>query len=1267
MSNDTLDSTRRAPSGLFSHPLPPPIAYIADLPLSLTVYFTKDVIPFLSALFFSHNPHPYTRPSPPRQEKDPLAGAAGLLLRLHLTEHPVLVREVKVGKGEKEKPPSSVPPGAASPAANKTGGGGVIGSGGWGGGGGGGGSGGAVDGVVEEVKNGVLGGPVAVMRVSSNGPVKPVPPVTSTPTTATTPLPLPLPSPSPSPSPAPSSKSIHLIRRHLSKQAPVLLSQRKAEFAAALSFPSPSPSTSVSAPFPASSIPSPLLAENTAQCIALVRVMCALCCLGWQMESVDATNLLLLVSPLSSDDFSYMDDGGDLSRFILCFIATCKPPINKLTPAWAPTLSTIRRFCLAPHPLPSTSALNFLLQLHLTFCRTRTTDRLLPSVLAGALGLSIESQVAGAMALLLDFQDRGAFDELLMRGMGRATSSDLPSYGVYVHWMLVNDAVDASSVYRYAYWLSSMLCEAEADPAELKRGVPSSPLLSSQFFSVMELFALTCVEGKWHGNAVDDRLLSEREVRRALYLPPSASLLPSIISSPASSFATSDGGPVMSSWEWLTSTPLPLSSLLPALLSAVYYIGYYDLLCYNVGHSSTSSLRLHTGYRPSPYPCTLLLSLPLPLLLRVSEVIPMHEAVRPLLSSIIRQRCPFFFLPESFSTSSLPPRTLPDTPSFPLFDAENPSAAVEGLKARQAVLSWHLHHPHRLLTGESRLDAHSMNSAALIEALSFYARVDAVEDMEEARTAFTSLCLQWLALLGPTFAVTLLRGMRGEGEEEMTLPALLHNPLPLLHLNYDLHPSLLPLLFASLTSLLLTSRCYWRCLQATTRRRRDPSTDSPSKHSEKKKKKKRDRISRDVTDDPSPFPLPPPSDAVDGDSHVMGEEEEDRVPPAYIDVEDEAARLLRESERRHKQRFPFDAEEARGEKVHLDYHTRYTSICQEGRQRLLIREDGEDPDDSLCTEVGLLQEWKILRALLDLIAARDDVSNAPLDTADSGKGVWPQGSHTEVWKAVATAIGEEEEAAVMRLLKPRVIAHPAWEHLCTLLCTLVSASPLLLRLLLYRTLPTSLLPSLLMVKPELCGFFLPLVPLLLSSTSLRVQVFGVHLLAALYLTPRVTSQQQNERVHAVNLLIRRISLTLQPPTDSIEEKATRTRYDPHGVLQLAREAVAPLLLLATRAHKHELSLLRVVRAAMGKEEMEGGGMEDGMEQVGAVQREEKGSGAQEQVEVEEDPTTILMQNGVGDHADEKEDEWVGMERRKRVKLREDDEMKEVQETAVSED
>ena len=226
----------------------------------------------------------------------------------------------------------------------------------------------------------------------------------------------------------------------LSRQAHSLLLQRKAELSV-----------------PASSA-SPPLSEHSAQCSALVRLLCGLCCCaGWQLEAADVTNVLLLASPLSSDEALHVDDGGELCRLLVCFVALCRPAVNKLTSAWSLALSTIRRACLAPGPLPTRSALTLLLELHLAFCRSRSTERLLPGVLARHLELPVEaSHCSAALTLLLDFQDRQAFDELLVRGMGQATAPELPGYAVFVHWMLVNEA-ELSSAHRFAYaqWLSS--------------------------------------------------------------------------------------------------------------------------------------------------------------------------------------------------------------------------------------------------------------------------------------------------------------------------------------------------------------------------------------------------------------------------------------------------------------------------------------------------------------------------------------------------------------------------------------------------------------------------------------------------------------------------------------------------------------------------------------------------------------------------------------------------------------------------------------------
>ena len=336
MTNSAFESSHRL-SSRASPRFPTPFAYIADLPLSLTVYFSKDVISLLSAIFFPTTKQ-HSRPpaAPSRKEVDPLEASAGRLLYLYLTEHPTLVRAKgeggKEGKGEgKDKPhlPPASTSGAASPGPVR-----------------------AVQEVVEDVKStAALGpGPPTAVRLSLTSPSRTLsvpstpPPSTSTVALATLPAP-----------PTATPQSIALVRRHLSKQLHSLILQRKAAFAPPT--PSPSPFPSPSSSFPAAPPNPPSIAENSAQCIALVRLFCALCgCSGWQLDVSDATNVLLLVSPLSTDEWGYMDDGGELSRQVLCFIPLCRPPITKLTPAWAMPLQTIRRFYLAPSnsspPLP---------------------------------------------------------------------------------------------------------------------------------------------------------------------------------------------------------------------------------------------------------------------------------------------------------------------------------------------------------------------------------------------------------------------------------------------------------------------------------------------------------------------------------------------------------------------------------------------------------------------------------------------------------------------------------------------------------------------------------------------------------------------------------------------------------------------------------------------------------------------------------------------------------------------------------------------------
>ena len=476
-------------------------------------------------------------------------------------------------------------------------------------------------------------------------------------------------------------------------------------------------------------------------------------------------------------------------------------------------------------------------------------------------------------------------------GDGRA---DLAVVASCVHWMLVNDVVEVSSVYRYAWWLSSTLSAA---PSSVALG-SSSPLLSSLWLSVMELMALLCVEGKWHGSTVDDRVLTERELRSALHLPQLASLLPSVLSSPASSFTSPSDASLVSAVEWLQSCP-PLLTLLPSVLSTVYYACYYDLVAYNVGHSSTSSLRIPSGQRPCPYSFGALLSLPLPLLLRQSALVPMHPSFRALLPAIVRQRCPFFFLPAFFPSTTHP---VPLRTSGQLSEAEEPHDAKDWEGA-----------VHQLLTA-----AHFNPSSLIQPSLSF---------PPSMRTANHTEWLAWLELLGPTFAVSIVQSLVREPDElgdhkaqrgGWSMGEVLYNPLPLLDLPLDsvTESSLAHVLFASFASILLASRTYWRALHAATRTAEGrsggeadgpaSSSGSPSDKAKKKKRSsKRDRHHSSHADECVTYL----SDAVE--PAVSAEAKERQVGPAFEDVEDEASQLRRESERRHKQRFPFDVDEAR--------------------------------------------------------------------------------------------------------------------------------------------------------------------------------------------------------------------------------------------------------------------------------------------------------------------------------------------------------------------
>ena len=591
------------------------------------------------------------------------------------------------------------------------------------------------------------------------------------------------------------------------------------------------------------------------------------------------------------------------------------------------------------------------------------------------------------------------------------------------------------------------------------------------------------------------------------------------------------------------------------------------------------------------------------------------------------------------------------TSACPLFDAEQPGSVVAGLHSLLAALRWRLQRPRRLLTGEAALDLAAIEPAKLRRAVAFYWRRDAeaASGVAEAPAAFAALCLEWLRCLGPTFAVDLLQGMLEAGGAEeaeagggLRLSSLLDDPVPaLLQLRLDLPASLLRLQFACVASVLLASRCHWRCLQAVTLRLRDSgdSADRGSAEVRKKKKHRRDRP-REAAEVGLSFPTPDAerwtAAPVDAPFDEAGDAVGEPSVAAYVDVEDDAARLLRESERRHRQRFPFDAEEAKADKGGGDYHARYEALSAEGRQRLLIREDADEVDDSLCTQLALAHEAAVLLSYAAAVAASQSEDCTPRPIA------WPEGAE---WKRLAGELEDEDPSALSHLLEPSAVSHAAFEPLCALLWTLLSTSPLLLRLLLHRTLPLRLLPALLIARPEMGPLCLPLLPTLLSSRRAAVQRFALYLLACLHVPVRPLSPSQlQERAHCVHLLTRRIAQPLPPQSSASAVDATEDSPAPHdrALLLWARQSVAPLLLLAMRAPKHEAALLSLVRAAKGAQESTGEGLRD------SRQARDEGGEA-----VSAKATAAVGQNGSGAggsrHSEESdgEEEAHQTERRKR--------------------
>ena len=243
----------------------------------------------------------------------------------------------------------------------------------------------------------------------------------------------------------------------------------------------------------------------------------------------------------------------------------------------------------------------------------------------------------------------------------------------------------------------------------------------------------------------------------------------------------------------------------------------------------------------------------------------------------------------------------------------------------------------------------------------------------------------------------------------------------------------------------------------------------------------------------------------------------------------------------------------------------------------------------------MAHEWKLLHSLTVWMT-----SAAAYPTLDSREGqAQPSLGAGQLWERVQRELqGSVESDELQLLLSSQRVSHPAFAPLCALLSTLLPSSPLLLKMLLYRGLPLRLLPSLLLSTSSLPSLCVSLVPSLLASSSAPVQLFGVHLLACLYLPAlMVDSAVHQQRAHAVHLLAKRVSQPQQDARardrdDEEEEKQSpRSAYDA-SLLHLARDAVVPLLLLAKRAPKHETTLLTLLLVAKGWDAEDEGGAQD---------------------------------------------------------------------------
>ena len=1073
--------------------LPPSVSFLAETALSLTVYFVKDTIGFLSCQYF-----PATVSSGSAQSQSSPSAISHLLLP-YLAAHSGI--PAPAGKEAKARADDQQPQSRdATQAAGAGAGGGTN---------------------KASASRDSPARPALIRSVSASQPTSLT--HSSSPSSAHSKLNQPQAMIASLPA-SPIPPVVGLCRRHLSKTLHQLLVQRKLLYGGP-----PTPSS-------LQTIPQDALSENTAQCVTIVRLWCALSGVsGWQLEAGDATNLLLLISPASSDESSYMNDGAELITAVLCFLMLCRPIslATQLAGLWSMAHTSIRQSAISglsstPGVTWVTVTIDLLLSVYLAFCRRRSTEVLLPSLLQSALALSASFSQSPSSdwpsvitALNQEFGRNGLLTLLLPIALGRGGSVAL--HMQCVHWLLVNGSVERSLVVRCGYWLYELLSGERTEAAVL---------LSPLCWSLVELLVMTDVDSEVVVQAVDGRLLTEREMRLLLHIPLSSALVPPVSSSPASSFSSASD--VCLAHHWLTSFTSPsFRSSLPSLLVSLYYVSYYDLLCYNSQRDDI--VGLNPRHPPTAYPSTLLLSLPQPLIsrlvLRHGGELGVSDSLRQLWAAVVvrgKERGEDV----GWAVALPSPSTLPSLPS-PAGVAELSVDAFSVLCADLAArptemaiaLCWLYGLAHRQLIETSEW------IASLSSSLCCLRYVDSVVDVlvpallqssildSDVLSYFVPLCQLYLDVLSVTFAYALTRRLLPAEQSTLSLLAVLADPTVLLSCSsaWWTSSALLPLLMDCLSLLLLASRTHYRSLQTHyLTHAATPATPSTTDTPKSTSIKSHLHLTHFPHTAP---PLPPITTST--------------TPLTVSSTTIESARdsLLRDSERRNYKRFPYSRLDEQREASEVDYHRRWQRLMDKGREALSTtggEVDGLGKNESVWACVSVCAEWRVVQRAVEAV----EVMRLKVDAVVSEAMVGQEKLEGMEWDEMRALLQSHSSLAgkwssFIRQLSPPPPAPAvldACRALSSFLLSLFSSSQLLPRLLLHRcTVPDELWPLLLQSQPELASHVFPHVLALLSSSEPRRSLHALRLMACIRLEGEVRNRWKPRLADVLSRLVERIS------------------------------------------------------------------------------------------------------------------------------------------------